>query len=379
MAASRSGAISAGPKSVSWPRRGASGTAESEKPVTAAPGGRPSSESLRRESSVLTSRVGAGRSTLRVSQPSGSRTRETSRRVQPHACDSRRRARRESAPSAIPRNGSSVRSGHSSSTPSVKDGGGWRGTSGRGSRPRAISWSACPASPRRLATSAAGSFANSPTRERPQRASVSTAAASGSSFASGSGARNAASPPSGTTTGESGSDAATRAASLLPATPQRAGRDSLFAAATSARPRSRSSGKRRARPSTSRIDDALAAVLDARRDRPGRVEERLLRGPLARGVARAGEEVREERARLREREAGADAGAPRLPRRGDDARGRAVALADGDGLVGERRLAAQPRGEGEERHDEAGEAHDVKKISLIRISDSDFGFGFLRR
>ena len=152
----------------------------------------------------------------------------------------------------MPRNGSSVRSGHSSSTPSVKDGGGWRGTSGRGSRPRAISCRAWPASPRRLATSAAGSFANSPTRVRPQRESVSTAAASGSSFASGSGARNAASPPSGTTTGESGSDAATRAASLLDATPQRAGRDSLFAAATSARPRSRSSGKRRERPSTSR-------------------------------------------------------------------------------------------------------------------------------
>ena len=83
---------------------------------------------------------------------------------------------------------------------------------------------------------------------------------------------------------------------------------------------------------------------------------------LAGGVARAGEEVREERARLREREAGADAGAPGLPRRGDDARGRAVALADGDGLVGERRLPAQPRGEGEERHDEAGEAHDERKF-----------------
>ena len=175
-----------------------------------------------------------------------------SSRAQPTASASRRRASRSSALSASARNGSSVRSGHSSSMPSVKPGGGRRGTRGRGSRPRAISCSACPRAPSRLATSAAGSFARSPTEERPQRASVSTISASGSSFASGSGARNAASPPAGTATGESGSVAATRAASLLDASPQRAGSDSRFAAAIRARPRSRSSGKRRSRPSASR-------------------------------------------------------------------------------------------------------------------------------
>ena len=193
--------------------------------------------------------------------------------------------------------------------------------------------------------------------------------ASGSSFASGSGARNAASPPSGTTTGESGSDAATRAASLLDATPQRAGRDSTLRGGDERAAEVALVGEEAREAVHVHPGEALAAVLDARRDRAGRVEQRLLRGALARGVARAGEEVREERARLRQREAGADAGAPRLARGGDDARGRAVALADGDGLVGERRLAAQPRGEGEEGHDETGKAHDEKKISLLRISE----------
>ena len=108
------------------------------------------------------------------------------------------------------------------------------------------------------------------------------------------------------------------------------------------------------------IHDALALVLHARRKHLGDFEQRLLRRALALAVAAARDELRDAGARLGQRHAGLDAGFARLARRGDDARGAAVALADGDGLVLELRLAAQPRGQGKERDEEAGDHPDMR-------------------
>ena len=136
--------------------------------------------------------------------------------------------------------------------PSWKVGPGSRGASGRGSMPRALAWRSRPTFPSRLTTRARGRRAKSPTEWIPQRSSVAATSASGVRRASGSGARNTASPSGGTTVGDSGRPAATRAASLLPATPTRAGSPRRSAAAASVRPRSASSRKCRSSPARSR-------------------------------------------------------------------------------------------------------------------------------
>ena len=103
-------------------------------------------------------------------------------------------------------------------------------------------------------------------------------------------------------------------------------------------------------------DEAVAGILDARRERLRRLEQRLLRRPLALGVAAAGDELRQDRARLREGLPGVDAVLPRTPRRREDVRRAAVSLHDGRGLGEELRLAPQPRREREERDEKAGDA-----------------------
>ena len=110
------------------------------------------------------------------------------------------------------------------------------------------------------------------------------------------------------------------------------------------------------------VRDAVSPVLDARRKGLGDFEQGFLRRALAGAVASAGEELREDRARLGQRHAGLDARAPRLAGRGDDAGGTAVALADGDGLVLQLGLAPQPRRQGKERDVEAGE-HGARRLS----------------
>ena len=221
--ASFSGEMAAGPKSESCARRGRSGWAVNEKPITGAPGGRFSRSRRRRVSIVFTSRVGAGRSMPRASKPSGSRISVISIRLQAKPCISIRLARRSSAALAMKRNGSSATSGHSSSIPSRNSGGSARGVIGRGSMPRAAQCSSRPISPKRLAMSLSGRRARSPIDLRPKRCSIVAASISGERRASGSGARKLASSPAATTVGDFGSSAATRAASLLAATPTRTG------------------------------------------------------------------------------------------------------------------------------------------------------------
>ena len=116
------------------------------------------------------------------------------------------------------------------------------------------------------------------------------------------------------------------------------------------------------------IDDPLPLVLHARRKHLRHFEQRLLRRALALAVASARDELGNEGARLGQRHPGLDARAPRLARRGDDARGAAVALADRDGLVLQLRLAAQARGEGEEGDVEAGDHADDTFQPCIRNS-----------
>jgi len=88
------------------------------------------------------------------------------------------------------------------------------------------------------------------------------------------------------------------------------------------------------------VDDALPRVLDARRERLRRLEQRLLRRALALRIAPARDQPRDSRARLRKRHARLDAGATRLARRRDDARRVAVSLEDRDRLLLQLRLAA---------------------------------------
>jgi len=60
------------------------------------------------------------------------------------------------------------------------------------------------------------------------------------------------------------------------------------------------------------VDDALAGVLDARREGLGDLEQRLLGGALARAVAPAGDQLGDERARLGQRHSRLDPGFARL-------------------------------------------------------------------
>ena len=121
------------------------------------------------------------------------------------------------------------------------------------------------------------------------------------------------------------------------------------------------------------IHHSLARVLDARREGLGDFEERLLRGALARGVAAPRDQLRKPRARLGQRHARLDPDLARLARRGRHARGGAVALADGDGLLLELGLAAQARGEGKERDEDAGDQWE------LAIEDSRAGRSGHRR
>ena len=167
--ASRSGEIAGGPNSESCAERGRSGCAMNRNPETGAPGRRASRSRRTSVRSVFTSRVGAGRSTVRLSAPPGSRVRASVSRAQASACEARRMVSRSSAVRATKRNGSTATIGHSSSIPSEKRGGTTRGTSGRGSIPRATWCRSRPASPKRATTSPSDSRASSPIRERPQR------------------------------------------------------------------------------------------------------------------------------------------------------------------------------------------------------------------
>ena len=287
-----------------------------------------------------------------------------------------------------------------------KVGGGRRGSNGRGSIPRAAAWNSRPSSPRRLATSPSGRRANSPIERMPQRSSISAISIAGARRERGSGARKRCSSPAGTTVGESGRPAATRAASLEAAMPTFSGKEAFSAAAMMSRPRAWrgefwildwggadpcggssgtagvSAGKRvlgisspspvplpgergkaddlsgLTSTSTSfqiQVDEAFAGVFDSRRKRIGDFEEGFLRGALAFAVAGPGEELGEEGAGLGERHAVLEAFFARLARGGDDPGGVAVAFEDGDGFAFQVRLAAQARGEREEGDVEAGE------------------------
>jgi hypothetical protein len=110
-------------------------------------------------------------------------------------------------------------------------------------------------------------------------------------------------------------------------------------------------------------DHAFAGIFDARRKRLGYFEQRFLRGALALGIAAAGDELRQERARLRQREAGLDSLLPRPPRGSDDMGVAAVPFHDTDRLVEQIGLAAQPRREDEHRYVEAGQAgHEAFRV-----------------
>ena len=266
--------------------------------------------------------------------------------------------------------------------------------------PRAVAWSSRPASPRRLATSPSGSFAKSPIEWRPQRSSVAAISSAGASFSSGSGARKRhllSFGHDGRRVGQPRRDARRElgrrdadargqqcflrraqdvagerlpiCSPLLPAGGSRppkadpGSRQRRPGPAVSGRVR----GRERRMPLQIQIHHPLPLVLHARRKHLRHFEQRLLRRALALAVASAGDELGDEGARLGQRHAGLDARAARLARGGDDPRGAAVALAHGDGLVLQLRLAAQARGEGEERDEEAGDHASDTFQPCIRI------------
>jgi hypothetical protein len=115
---------------------------------------------------------------------------------------------------------------------------------------------------------------------------------------------------------------------------------------------------------------SFASILDTRRERFGDFEQRFLGRALALAVAAAGDQLRHERARLGEREAGADSFRPRAPRRRYDVRVVAVSFDDGHRLLAKLRLAAQPRREREHRNEKTGEAdHDGTADRRPRTAD----------
>ena len=94
--------------------------------------------------------------------------------------------------------GSESPAGGSNSRPADRSACGGRGISGRGSRPRASRCACAPAVPNRLAASAAGSRAKSPSVQIPSRGSKLLSSGTSSTL-TGYVARNAGVPPGGTT------------------------------------------------------------------------------------------------------------------------------------------------------------------------------------
>ncbi len=103
------------------------------------------------------------------------------------------------------------------------------------------------------------------------------------------------------------------------------------------------------------VDEAFGGVFDSWGEGVGDFEEGFLGGALAFEVSGAHRQAGADRAGLGERHSGLDAFLACAARGGDDAGGVAVAFEDGDGFAFQVRLAAQARGEGEERDVEAGE------------------------
>ena len=93
--------------------------------------------------------------------------------------------------------GSESPAGGSNSRPADRSACGGRGISGRGSRPRASRCACAPAAPNRLAASAAGSRAKSPSVQIPSRGSKLLSSGTSSTL-TGYVARNAGVPPGGT-------------------------------------------------------------------------------------------------------------------------------------------------------------------------------------
>jgi hypothetical protein len=135
--------------------------------------------------------------------------------------------------------------------------------------------------------------------------------------------------------------------------------------------RGRRATRQRGDPFDVEIHDPLSSVFDARREGVGGLEQRFLRRSFALAVARSRGQPRKERARLRQRHAGLDPGAPRPARGGDHARRVAIAFDDQDGLAFQVRLAPQPRGERKERDENAGETG--HQAGLERIIENDPG------
>jgi len=103
------------------------------------------------------------------------------------------------------------------------------------------------------------------------------------------------------------------------------------------------------------VHDSFSRVLDARREGLRRLQQRLLRRALALGVASSSDQLRDSRARLRQRHTRLDAGAARAARRGDDTGRVAVPLEDRDRLLLQLGLAAQTSRERKERDEETGD------------------------
>ncbi len=102
-------------------------------------------------------------------------------------------------------------------------------------------------------------------------------------------------------------------------------------------------------------DDAVARVFEARREGLRHFQQHLLRRLLAGDVAVARDELRHDRARLRERHAGADRFLTRPPRGRHDMHMRAAPFDDHQRLFAQIGLGAQPRRQWEQRNEKAGQ------------------------
>ena len=333
--ASLSGDRAAGPYIVSCASRGRSGWATKEKPATGAPGGRASSSRRTRVSRVLTSRVGAGRSIDRDWWPSGSSRSSRPRRMQAKPRDSRRWQRRSRAARPTNRKGSRRDQRPLEAHPLVEGGRRLARHQGPGidSAGRRVQLAAEPSQParhpRRRQAGEVAHRAHAPALEGLGHVHLGRQALEGQgSEEGGLLARGHDHRRLGQAGGHPRRQLARRdshprrQAGRLGGVHQRAPQLQL----------GRGAGVVALDAVDVEIGDALAGVLDPRRERLGHLEQRLLRGPLALAVARPGHQLGAERPGLGEGEAGPHAGGPGEAGGGHHPGGVAVALHHHEGL-----------------------------------------------